>query len=77
MVDYNERYDEVVLGKRTINWGNVILAMMIVMLVAGGGVFVYANERNRRGLPFMGAKAVPSSRLPPPTRQWSKGIPLR
>lgn len=58
MVDYNQRYDEVALGKTSINWGNVVLALMIVMLVAGGGAFVFLNERKRRGLPLGRAKAA-------------------
>lgn len=53
IVDYNQQYAETVLGQRTINWGNVILVVMIVLVAVGGGAFVYYNERKRRGLPFM------------------------
>ncbi len=53
VIDYNQQYAETVLGKRTINWGNIILAVMIVLLLLGGGAFVYYNERKRRG-PAMG-----------------------
>lgn len=45
LVDYAGRYDELVLGKRPVNWGNVILIAMIAMLALGGGAFVAHNER--------------------------------
>jgi hypothetical protein len=45
LVDYAQRYDEIVLGRRPVNWGNVILIVMIGVLVVGGGGFVIANER--------------------------------
>jgi hypothetical protein len=60
VVDYNQRYDEEVLGKRTINWGNVLLTVFIVFLLVGGGAFVYYNERKRRGLPLVKAKVSPT-----------------
>jgi hypothetical protein len=50
VIDYNQRYDEVVLGKRPVNWGNVIVSVMIVMLAVGGGAFVFWNERKLRGI---------------------------
>jgi hypothetical protein len=49
-IDYVQQYDETVLGKRTINWGNVIVVVMILGILLGGGVFVYWNERRLRGL---------------------------
>ena len=52
VIDYNQQYNETVLGQRTINWGNVILAAMILMVAVGGGAFIYYNERKRRGLPL-------------------------
>jgi hypothetical protein len=45
LVDYAQRYDEIVLGKHPINWGNVILIGMIGMLAVGGGGFVVINEK--------------------------------
>ncbi len=45
MVDYSQRYNEIVLGKTPVNWGNVILLVVIGMLVVGGGGFVIANEK--------------------------------
>ena len=45
LVDYVQRYDEIVLGKKPVNWGNVILVAMIVMLLVGGGGFVVLNEK--------------------------------
>ena len=38
---------ETVLGEHSINWGNVIVVVMILGLVFGGGAFVYWNERRR------------------------------
>ena len=58
VVDYNQRYAETVLGQRLINWGNVILVILIVLLILGGGVFVFYNERKRRGLSMGKAKAA-------------------
>lgn len=44
MVDYVQRYEEIVLGKTPTNWGNVALIAMIGLLVVGGGGFVVLNE---------------------------------
>jgi hypothetical protein len=44
MVDYTQRYNEIVLGQRPVNWGNVALAGLIGLLVLGGGGFVIVNE---------------------------------
>lgn len=49
-IDYVQQYQETVLGQHPINWGNVVLIVMILGLILGGGVFVYWNERKRRGL---------------------------
>jgi hypothetical protein len=57
VIDYNQLYDETVLGVKTINWGNVILWVLIAATVLGGGAFVFINERKLRGLP-----ALPASR---------------
>ncbi len=60
-IDYVQQYEETVLGEVTINWGNVILVLMILFLLVGGGVFVYWNERRRRGLKgFYTPKAKPA-----------------
>lgn len=45
LVNYARTYDEVVLGLRPINWGNVILIVMVFMLAIGGGGFVLYNEK--------------------------------
>lgn len=44
LIDYAERYDEIVLGKHPTNWGNVVLGGLIGLLVVGGGGFVVYNE---------------------------------
>jgi hypothetical protein len=45
MVDYTQRYNEIVLGMHPLNWGNIILIMMIAMFAVGGGAFVLYNEK--------------------------------
>ena len=50
-VDYVQQYNETVLGEHPINWGNVILVVMILAILLGGGIFIYWNERRRKGLP--------------------------
>ena len=50
VVDYVQQYDESVLGVKPVNWGNLILVFMIVVVGAGGGAFVYWNERRLRGV---------------------------
>ena len=50
VTDYVEQYNESVLGKATINWGNIIVAIMIVILLVVGGAVVILNERKLRGV---------------------------
>ena len=45
VVDYAQLYDEIVLGKRPVNWGNVILSALIGLILVGGGGFVIVNEK--------------------------------
>ena len=45
VIDYAQNYDEIVLGKKPTNWGNMILMGMIGMLLVGGGGFVVAREK--------------------------------
>ena len=44
MVDYAQRYNEIVLGERPVNWGNIALIGLIALVVVGGGGFVLFNE---------------------------------
>ncbi len=44
VVDYVQRYNEVVLGKKPINKGNAVLVVLIVLLIVGGGGYVLYNE---------------------------------
>lgn len=44
-IDYAANYDEIVLGKKPINWGNNILLGMIGLLLVGGGGFVVTREK--------------------------------
>lgn len=86
LVNYVERYSEIVLGERPVNWGNVILSVMSVMLLVGGGSFVIINEKLVK-VSFGDTKAVdttyPSdvvdmlpaiSALKPPARKTLKSI---
>jgi hypothetical protein len=44
-VNYAQNYDEIVLGKKPINWGNTILMGMIGLMLVGGGGFVITREK--------------------------------
>lgn len=48
VIDYVARYNETVLGIRTINWGNRILVGMIAITLVAGGGFVFWNEQRRQ-----------------------------
>ena len=65
VVDYNRRYEEVALGKTFVNWGNVTLVVLIVLVAAGGGSFVYYNERKLRGQPLFPARTQPAAGIQP------------
>ncbi len=44
-VNYVQNYDEIVLGKKPVNWGNMILLGMIGVMLVGGGGFVITREK--------------------------------
>jgi hypothetical protein len=44
-VNYSQNYDEIVLGKKPINWGNSILMGLIGLMVVGGGGYVITREK--------------------------------
>lgn len=44
-VNYKENYDAIVLGKKPVNWGNMILLGMIGLLAVGGGGYVITREK--------------------------------
>jgi hypothetical protein len=44
-VNYAQNYDQIVLGKKPINWGNMILIGMIGLIAVGGGGFVVTREK--------------------------------
>lgn len=44
MVNYSQRYDEVALGKKPANVGNIILVLMIAAMLLGGGFFIARRE---------------------------------
>jgi hypothetical protein len=45
LVNYAQNYDAIVLGKKPVNWGNMILAGMIGLIMVGGGGFVVTREK--------------------------------
>jgi hypothetical protein len=45
VINYAQNYDEIVLGKKPINWGNMILIGMIGLIAVGGGGFVVTREK--------------------------------
>jgi nitrate/TMAO reductase-like tetraheme cytochrome c subunit len=45
VTNYSQSYDEIVLGKKPVNWGNMILMGMIGVMVVGGGGFVITREK--------------------------------
>jgi len=45
LVDYTQRYNEIVLGKKPVNWGNAILLGLIGLVAVGGGGFVLTREK--------------------------------
>lgn len=45
LVDYVQRYDEMVLGYKPTNWGNVAFSILIGAVAIMGGIFVIKNER--------------------------------
>ena len=45
VTNYAQSYDEIVLGKKPVNWGNMILMGMIGVMVVGGGGFVITREK--------------------------------
>ena len=45
VTNYAQSYDEIVLGKKPVNWGNAILMGMIGVMVVGGGGFVITREK--------------------------------
>ncbi|MBI3243085.1 MAG: hypothetical protein HYZ49_12400 [Chloroflexi bacterium] len=49
VIDYAQRYEQTANGALNVNWGNVIVGAMIVLVLASGGSFVYFNERKLRG----------------------------
>ncbi len=44
-VNYATNYDEIVLGKKPVNWGNILLGGMIGLMLVGGGGFVITREK--------------------------------
>jgi len=44
-INYAQNYDEIVLGKKNVNWGNMILIGMIGLMLVGGGGFVITREK--------------------------------
>jgi hypothetical protein len=86
LVDYVQRYNEIVLGQRPTNWGNVVLIGLIALIALGGGGFVVFNEIRLRLLssatgkvegdyPVDVVEMLPAiAALQPPTRRSLRSI---
>jgi hypothetical protein len=83
VVDYVERYNEIVLGERPVNWGNITLIALIGLVVIGGGGFIIFNEMRIRTelkrvegeYPAEVVDMLPAiAELKPPSRQSLKRI---
>jgi hypothetical protein len=51
VVDYSQQYEEDVMGVTQVNWGNLLLIILIIVVGVAGGAFIYWNERRLRGVP--------------------------
>ncbi len=47
LVDYVQRYNEIVLGQKPVNWGNTILWLLSGLIIIGGASFITINEVNK------------------------------
>lgn len=65
VIDYNTRYDQTKSEGLNVNWGNVIVGLLIVVVGAGGGSYVYWNERRLRGVTSVPAKPAPKAAATP------------
>lgn len=61
VIDFNQRYDETVLGERAINWGNLILGVLIVIVIAAGAALIVWNERRLQAAEPSGAEKQPAT----------------
>ncbi len=48
VIDFNQQYAETVEGQVSLNWGNVILGVLVAITAIGGGTLVYFNEKKLR-----------------------------
>lgn len=75
LIDYNQRYAESVLGGRPINWGNLSVIAMIVMLGTGGGGYVFWNERQLRQAKLPADPSSEVAKVETPTTLKVEGYP--
>ncbi len=47
LVDYVQRYNEIVLGQKPVNVGNVVLWVLVALILVGGASFITINEVNK------------------------------
>jgi hypothetical protein len=82
LVDYVQRYNELVLGEYPINKGNLIVGALIGLVLLGGGTFVIYNE-GWVGVDYEKVDEYPAemvallpkiSRLTPPAREKLKNM---
>ncbi len=75
-IDYVQQYQQTVLGVHPINWGDVIVVVLILAVLFGGGAFIYWNERRLRGLKgfFTPKAAAPMEGIVPTVEGYSSEI---
>lgn len=47
LVDYVQRYNEIVLGQKPVNVGNIVLWVFVALILLGGASFITINEVNK------------------------------
>jgi hypothetical protein len=60
MVDYSQRYNEIALGQKSPNVGNIVLIVLIAALVLGGG-FLVARREGWIKISFQDTKTIQGS----------------
>lgn len=47
LVDYVQRYNEIVLGQKPVNVGDIVLWVLVALILLGGASFITINEVNK------------------------------
>ncbi len=74
LIDYNKRYEEAASGSAPVNWGNVIVLVLIALMLLGGGGFVVWNERRLRGAAAPSVAPKPEARALPEIKDYPPDV---